>query len=106
MYTPSTSVDAVIDALKTFLTPFCAGATIVRSQVNRVPLPSSPCVVLTDLLETDLCVPYAEYVSVTGVIKTSTRIDIQIDFYGSLSADYCRSVKSAIRSGFGFDLFP
>lgn len=107
MYTLNTSVDTVVDALKTFLTPFCGGATIVRSQRNRVSLPPSPCVVLTDILETDLSIPYVQYLSSTmESVKTSTRIDVQVDFYGALSSDYCRAVKSAIRSGFGFDMFP
>lgn len=106
MYTTSVSIDTVIDSLKVFLSPLCGSCQIVRSQVNRVPLPSSPCVVLTDISELDLCVPYTNYQSTTGTATTSTRIDIQIDFYGQMAADYCRVVKTAFRTGYGFDSFP
>lgn len=108
MYTSSITVDQVIDALGTFLTPFAPGAEIVRGQVNRTPMPPSPCVILTEILQVDLSVPSADYFpdDDEADIIGPTRIDVQIDFYGSSAGDFCKSVKTAFRSGWGFDQFP
>ena len=81
MYGVSITVDNVIDALADFLQPFCAGAEIVRAQANRVPMPSGPGVVLTEMLQVDLSVPATEYQpdAGTATIEGPTRVDIQID---------------------------
>lgn len=108
-YVSSIAVDSVIDALKAFLTPFLPNtAQIVRGQVNRVPQPTSPCVVLTEISEIDLCVPYIEYQpSVqTATIHGPTQIGVQIDFYGEASGDYCKAFKAAFRSEWAFSVFP
>ena len=108
MYTASISVDQVIDALADFLAPFMPGAQIVRAQVNRVALPSNPCAVLTELLQVDLSVPATEYQpdAGTATIEGPTRIDIQIDFYGEQAGEFCKTVKTAFRSHWGFSHFP
>ena len=114
MYTSSITVDQVIDALKTFLTPFMPGAQIVRGQVNRVALPSNPCAVLTEILQVDLSVPHTEYqppvdpapADGTVTIYGPSRIDIQIDFYGEQAGEFCKTVKTAFRSHWGFSHFP
>lgn len=114
MYSASITVDQVVDALKTFLTPFMPGAAIVRGQVNRVALPSNPCAVLTELLQVDLSVPHTEYqeptepipATGTATIYGPSRIDIQIDFYGSQAGEFCKTVKTAFRSYWGFEHFP
>ena len=84
------------------------GGDIVRAQVNRVAMPSNPCAVLTELFEVDLSVPWMDYQpnGGTATIQGSTRIDVQIDFYGTQAAEFCKVVKSAFRSGWGFDNFP
>ena len=108
MYTSSITVDQVIDALADFLAPFVPAAQIVRAQVNRVPMPSNPGVVLTEMLQVDLSVPATEYQPVDGTatIEGSTRIDIQIDFYGAQAGEFCKTVKTAFRSHWGFSHFP
>ena len=109
-YIASISVDQVIDALKVFLLPFIPdGANkIVRGQVNRVAQPADPCVVLTELLEVDLSVPRSDYQpdDSTATLHGPTRIDVQLDFYGELSSDYCKAVKSAFRTMWGCTQFP
>lgn len=108
MYTSSIIVDEVIDALADFLTPLVDGATIARAQTNRVAMPPSPCVILTELLEVDLAIPYENYQpnDNTTMIHGATRIDIQVDFYGVQSGDFCKAAKAAFRSQWGFAQFP
>lgn len=108
MYTSSITVDQVIDALADFLAPFVPGAQVVRAQVNRVAMPSNPGVVLTEMLQVDLSVPATEYQpdAGTATIEGPTRIDIQIDFYGEQAGEFCKTVKTAFRSHWGFSHFP
>lgn len=107
-YTSNITVDQVIDALKAFLAPFMPGAQIVRAQVNRVALPSNPCAVLTELLQVDLSVPATDYqpLANTATIYGPSRIDVQIDFYGAQAGEFCKTVKTAFRSHWGFAHFP
>ena len=114
MYSSSITVDQVIDALADFLAPFVPAAQIVRAQVNRVPMPSNPGIVLTELNQVDLSVPDTEYQPPvdpipaigTATIKGPTRIDVQIDFYGEQAGEFCKTVKTAFRSHWGFSHFP
>ena len=108
MFTANITVDDVIDALATFLAPFVGASEIVRAQVNRVAMPPNPCVILTEMLQVDLSVPSTKYLPATDAaeIAGGTRIDIQIDFYGALAGEYCRTIKAAFRSHWGFAHFP
>jgi hypothetical protein len=107
-YTSSITVDQVIDALAAFLAPFMPSAQIVRAQVNRVALPANPCAVLTELLQVDLSVPATDYQPTdnTATIYGPSRIDVQIDFYGVQASEFCKTVKTAFRSQWGFAHFP
>jgi len=114
MYTSSITIDTVIEALAAFIAPFMPGAQIIRAQVNRTPMPSNPCAILTELLEVDLSVPRTDYQPPTAPIPATgtatiigpTRIDVQIDFYGTQAGDYCKIVKNAFRSQWGYSVFP
>ena len=108
MYTASITVDQVIDALADFLAPFVPGASVVRAQVNRVAMPPNPCVILTEMLQVDLSIPATEYQpdDNTATIYGPTRIDVQIDFYGAQAGEFCKTVKTAFRSHWGFEHFP
>ncbi len=114
MYETSITVDQVIDYLATFISPFVPGAEVVRAQVNRVPMPPNPCVVLTEILQRDLSIPYMDYTPPvdpipavgTATISGPTQFDIQVDFYGPLAGDFCKAVKSAYRSQWAFSQFP
>ncbi len=106
MYTSSITVDQVVKALADFIQPFVDGAEIVRAQVNRVPMPTDPCVVLTELLQVDLETPTASYDGATLTsISTPKRIDIQIDFYGDFAGDYCNAIKTVFRTIYACDQF-
>ena len=108
MYSSSITVDQVISALADFLAPFVPAAEIVRAQVNRVAMPSNPSIVLTELNQVDLSVPNTDYQpdDGTATINGSSRIDVQIDFYGEQASEFCKTVKTAFRSHWGFSHFP
>ncbi len=108
MYTTSITIDGVIDALATFLQPFCNGLDIVRAQVNRTPMPGIACVVLTELLRIPLETSGITYDTVNDamVITGPAQIDIQIDFYGPDSGDQCNSVAAAFRTIYATSKFP
>lgn len=108
MYTSSIVVDQVIDALAAFIAPFAPAAQVIRAQVNRVAMPPSPCVVLKEVSQVDLSVPYEAYQpdDDTATIIGPTQIDIQVDFYGQQAGDFCKAFKSAMRSGWGYSQFP
>lgn len=107
-YAASVTVDNVIAALGAFLAPFVPGAQIVRAQANRVAMPSNPCVILTELAQVDLSVPDTTYLPGTNAadIRGPSRIDVQIDFYGAQAGEFCKTVKTAFRSHWGFTHFP
>ena len=110
MYAVNTTIDEVIEALAVVLTPFIENSQIVRAQVNRVAMPPSPCVVLTELLAVDLAVPFDGYpitaLATTAAITSPTRIDVQIDFYGEKAGDFCKTMQTIFRSFWAFDQFP
>ena len=107
-YISSITVDQVIDALQSFMQPFMQGGLVVRGQTNRVALPSSPCAVLTELFQDDLDIPYQNYDGNVGITTISgpTKIDIQIDFYGTAAGELCKVIKSVFRSQWAYDQFP
>jgi hypothetical protein len=113
MYSVNTTIDDIIDALVDFLTPFLPdNLAIVRAQVNRVPPPGVQFVKLTEIINTDLSVPYLLYAPIEDTTEISTnivgptRLDVQIDFYGESSGDWCRTIQNVVRCGYGFDNFP
>lgn len=108
MYEPSISVDNVIDAMGTLLETLFPDAEITRAQVNRVPMPGSPCIVLTEILQSDLSIPYQTYQPDldTAKINGPARIDVQVDFYGASASEYCKTFVTVFRSTWGIDQFP
>ena len=110
-YVASITIDQVIDALQAFIVPLMpAGAQIIRGQVNRVAPPPAPYVELIELLELDLNVPFMDFAETptngTANIDASTRIDVQVNFYGQDAGDYAKAFKQAFRSSWGFNQFP
>lgn len=105
---PDIIVDNVIDALGTFIELFSGPGTTIRGEVNRVPTPPDPFVILTELMSSDLEFPVTTYQPSAGTatIQGPTRISVQADFFGDQGGDFCKAVKQAIKSGWGFDQFP
>lgn len=107
-YTSSITIDQVIDALADFIEPFVGDSEIVRAQVNRVPMPLGSVVVLTELLQVDLSIPFVDYEPNDDLATVSgpNRIDIQMDFYGESAGEFCKVVKSVFRTDYAFQNFP
>jgi hypothetical protein len=107
---PDIVVDNVIDALGGFIEIFTGAGTTIRGEVNRTASPAPPYVELTELFSSDLEIPITEYQPTanppTATIQGPTKITVQADFYGDQGGDFCKAVKQAIRSQWGFDQFP
>ena len=108
LYAPSIAIDDVITALGAFLQPFVGTASIIRGQVNRVSMPASPFVELTEILSVDLETPSVtdDTVNQQNSFSSPKRFDIQIDFYGAQAGDYCAAVKSVFRTSYATAQFP
>lgn len=113
-YASSITVDQIIDALADFITPFVTPAQIVRAQTNRVPMPAGACVVLTEIGQYDLAIPYENFTPTsapipavgTTTINGPARIEVQADFYGPQSGEWVKVVMMAFRSAWAYDRFP
>lgn len=108
MYNVDKTVDHVIDALAIFIQPFVGEAQIIRAQVNRVPMPKFECVILTELFQIDLETPsvYFKQDGDLNRFSNSKRIDVQIDFYGEKSGDWCAAVNNCFKTSYATDVFP
>jgi len=108
VYQVNIVIDQVIDAIATFFTPFAQGAQIVRGNVNRVPMPGSPVIYLTELFSDDLSVPYIQFDADAELnnLNSSLKLDVQVDFYGEIAAELCHAFRAAWRSPYSFDNFP
>lgn len=102
-YQISIAIDAVVDAVGDFIQPFVGTAEIIRAQVNRVAPPPNAYVELTELRSTDLETPIDDN---EGTITGPKQIDVQIDFYGPNSGDWCNAVKTVFRSSYAPAQFP
>lgn len=103
------TIDQVIVALGDFIQPIVGlDVQIVRAQVNRVPQPGEPCIVLTELHQTDLETYHVDWSPSTSeaTYTTPSRCDVQIDFYAPNSGDLCRRVITLLRSLYAPDQFP
>ena len=106
-YIVSITVDAVIAALGSFLTPFCPSTPIVRGQQNRVPPPPGAFVKLTEIMQVDIETPTVGAVASAQVsVLSPKRIDVQIDFYGPSAGDQCAAVKGIYRTFYAVAMFP
>lgn len=102
------TIDDVIDAIADFVQIFVGSAEIVRAQVNRVPQPPTPCVVLTELRHTDVATPHVIYDGSSGhiTIQARNRLTVQVDIYGPDSGDQCRAIAAAWRSEYPASVLP
>lgn len=107
-YEASIAVDAVIEAVQAVVTLFLRGGMAVRGQVNRVPLPSNPCCVLTEVNIVDLQRPTLSRDPLTEIltIQGACRVDVQADFYGVMSQDIGTGFVLAFRSSWANEQFP
>ena len=108
LYTPSILIDAVFDALGTFIQPFVGETQIIRAQVNRVAMPPNSFVELTEIASVDLEVPRQWYdkTNLQRNIIGPKRLMIQADFYGESAGDWCAAIKTVWRTAYSPSQFP
>lgn len=109
MYIISIPFDSVIDAVIAYASNFTeTGETVARGQVNRVAMPPSPCIIITELMQHDLQVPYSIWRGADNQIDVhiAAKVGLQIDCYGPSAAERCQVIGSMWRTGWGFDAFP
>lgn len=121
LYVPSILIDDVFTALIAFLQPFVGNfngtnitpnvpTPIVRGQQNQVNPPQPAFVKVTEILRKNLDTPTFENSTDPNVqqaaIGNSKQLDIQIDFYGSNSANWSAAVESVWRSPYAPEQFP
>ena len=99
------TVDQAIAALADFLQPLMpAGTSIVRAQVNRVPMPNPPCVVLTEINRVSMSTTRVTNTLNVDVLDLEhvmpARLDIQMDFYAGQAAEMCTTAQTMIRSAY------
>ena len=101
-YVPSIAIDAIFDAVGAFIQPFVGTAQVVRAQVNRVPMPASGFVELTEIGNVDIEVPRSWYDGVNSQedFIGPKKLAIQADFYGVSAADWCSAVKTVWRTSY------
>jgi len=107
-YVPSIALDTVFDALGAFITPFVEPAQVIRSQVNRVSMPTGGFVELTEIGSSDLETPRQWYdgTNFQRDIIGPKRLTIQADFYGEESGDWCAAIKTVWRTPYTVAQFP
>ncbi len=112
-YVASIAVDNTYDALARVVALFMRGGSVVRGQVNRVPLPAGLCAVLTNVHTDNLSRPAVDYLAVVppalmsvGVIGARLSIQWQIDFYGNVAEDISAAFIAAFRSAWCPTQFP
>lgn len=108
-YVVTIAVDAVIEALGAFITPFVpAGTQIVRGQQNRTAMPPDAFVLLTEVLKVDLSTPIETNAPENAQISVMSpkRIDVQVDFFGPASCDQIAAVKGVYRTSYAVRQFP
>jgi len=105
---PSISVNEVIAALSDFLLPIMPdGTQIVRAQTNRVSMPNPPCIVLTEVGQTDLSATHNDWLANDRAnYQRSIQINVQIDFYDGQAGEMCSTTKTLFRSMYGPENFP
>lgn len=107
-YVSSIAIDTIIEALGAFIQPFVESTQIIRAQVNRVAMPVGSFVELTEILQCDIATPTGsdDTVNQQTDYLSPKRIDIQADFYGPSSGEYCTAIKGVWRTPYASAQFP
>ncbi len=111
----STTVSPAISALYTKLKAFIeyivpTGTEVARGLNNRVPSPAAPYVLFQMLFQNRLATTVVTYADPgpddgTASYEQSTRVDIQVDFYGPFSPEWAAMFTTLFRSDFGCTFF-
>jgi hypothetical protein len=102
-------LDDVFTALVAFLQGIVGTAPVVQGMQNRTAMPLGGFVVVTEILQKALATNTETYTDTltntpgTRSVRRSTRVDIQIDFYGPTAADWATMSSVLLRDPFACD---
>ena len=101
---PSVNEVDVFTALRAFILTV-VGCPVVRTQVNRVPMPTGDFIALTPKSATPLETNTDTYTATTKTVERRTQYTIQIDCYGTLASDRAQTIATLLRDSYAADQF-
>ncbi len=101
---PSVTETDVFTALRAFLLTV-VGCPVVRTQVNRVPMPLGDFIALTPISAAPLETNTDTYTASTKTVLRPTEYTIQIDCYGAAASDRALTIASLLRDSYAVDQF-
>jgi hypothetical protein len=102
------NIDIAIVAVADFLQPLIPSATIVRGQVNDVPAPLPPSIVITEVGKPQYTTTRSKlnYLIGTMTYLQPVQLRLQIDFYGNTGGEMSGIATTMLRSLYGTENFP
>lgn len=103
------NIDAAVVAVADFLQPLMpAGTQIVRGQVNDVPAPLPPSIVITEIGQPQYTTTRKKPIAVDGTqtYVMPVQLRFQLDFYGWSGGEMSNITTTMIRSLYPEDKFP
>lgn len=103
------NIDAAVVAVADFLHPLMpAGTQIVRGQVNDVPAPLPPSIVITEIGQPQYTTTRKQPIAVDGTqtYLMPVQLRFQLDFYGWSGGEMSNITTTMIRSLYPEDKFP
>ena len=103
------NIDAAVVAVADFLQPLMpVGTQIVRGQVNDVPAPLPPSIVITEIGQPQYTTTRKQPITVGGTqtYVMSVQLRFQLDFYGWSGGEMSNITTTMIRSLYPEDKFP
>lgn len=101
---PSVTESDIFTALRAFLLTV-VGCPVVRTQVNRVPMPAGDFIALTPKSAVPLETNTDTYTATTKTVERRTQYTIQIDCYGALASDRAQTIATLLRDSYSADQF-
>lgn len=102
------NIDAAVVAVADFLQPIIPAAAIVRGQVNDVPAPLPPSLVITEVGKTQYTTTRMKFDPLTGISTYLQPVELrlQLDFYGNAGGDMSNAAATMLRTGYAVENFP
>lgn len=103
------NIDAAVAAIADFLQPLMPGTTqIVRGQVNDVPAPPPPSIVITEIGQPQYTTTRKQPIAIDGTqaYVMPVQLRFQLDFYGWSGGEMSNITTTMIRSLYPEDKFP
>lgn len=100
----------IFQALGDFLTDILPGVPVYIAQVNRVPMPKGPFVLITSVSKERLAYTENRYTDTEDVqtqnVKARMQYTMQVDFYGAGSGNNAQTFVNLINNDYAYYAFP